>query len=218
MTLCVLPTCRTHADTEPGAHTCQPCRMHLVRQLADIEDYLAIVTAVPGRGAPGPHAKGYRSTPPLRLDVVAMFDPRTEINGDGPDDVMDEVPNISADLGGWLRVLMEEHPDWQYRIVVGGEGMVIAPAGVALLRSRCDWICRQPWVDEFAADVARVHGALRQACGDAPGKPLGRCLDQACGGEVFRRSDDSRDPRLRCGRCSTTYDGLDLVRVGWGAA
>lgn len=201
MTLCVLPTCRTHADTEPGAHTCQPCRMHLVRQLADIEDYLAIVTAIPGRGAPGPHAKGYRSTPPLRLDVVAMFDPRTEINGDGPDDVLDEIPNVGADLDGWSRIISTEHPDRP------------RGSGAWFLRTRCDWICRQPWVDEFAADVTRVHGALRQACGDAPGKPLGRCLDEACGGEVFRRSDDPRDPRLRCGRCSTTYDGLDLVRV-----
>lgn len=175
--------------------------MHLVRQLGEIEDYLRIVSVVPGRGAPGPRAKGFRSTPPLRLDVVAMFDRRTEINGPGEDDVLDEVVNIWAELDGWARVVGEEHPDHP-----GGRG-------AAFLRSYAAWICRQSWVDEFATGVAKVHGALRRACGDDPGKPLGRCLDASCGGPVWRRSDDPRDPRLRCGVCRTSYDGLDLVRV-----
>lgn len=206
MTLCVLPTCRTRGDAEPGAHTCQPCRMHLVRQFGEIETYLTIVTAVPSRsGDRGPIGRQFGSRPPVRLDVVAMFDRRTEINGGSgaadDDDLLDEIPNIWADLDGWSAIVREEHPD--------------QPRGNGpwFLRTRCDWICRQSWVDEFAADVVRVHGALRQACGDAPGKPLGRCLDLTCGGEVFRRSDDPQDPRLRCGRCSTTYDGFDLVRI-----
>lgn len=198
---CVLPAGR-HDELPPTAYACPGCQRHLVRQLADIEDYLGIVTPEPGRtGGYGPTSRQYGSRPPLRLDVIAMFDPRTEINGPGDDDILDEIPNVWADLNGWSGIVHQEHPDQP------------AGSGAWFLRVWCSWIVTRPWVDEFAVDVTRVHAALRQACGDAPGKALGHCLDAACGGQVYRRSDDPRDPRLRCGHCSTTYDGLDLVRI-----
>lgn len=199
---CVIPTCRTHADTEPGAMTCKPCRLHLLRQLSEIDTYLDIVSPAPGRsGVSGPIGGQFGSRPPVRLDVIAMLDPRTELNGPGQDDIVDEVPNVYADLQGWSRVVHEEHPDHP-----GGHG-------AWYLRSWIGWICRQPWVDELARDVGRVHRALRQACGDGPGKSHGTCLKAGCGGEVFRRSDDPQDPRLRCERCRVTFDGLDLGKI-----
>jgi hypothetical protein len=211
MTLCVLPSCRTQADVEPGAMTCAACREHLTRQLGEIESYLTIVTAAPSRsGDFGPHRPGFASTPPVRLDVVAMLDPRTELNGFGPDDILDEVPNIGEDLAGWWRVVQGEH---DYHLVGGGQGMLVTAAVAVDLRTYIGWICRQAWVDGFAADIQRVHGALARACGDSPAKALGVCLDLACGGQVFRRSDDPRDGRLQCRKCSTTYSGLDLVKL-----
>lgn len=208
MTLCILPSCRTHADIEPGAQTCAACREHLTRQLGEIETYLTVVSAVPSRsGDFGPHRPGFASSPPARLDVIAMLDPRTELNGFGPDDVLDEVPNIGEDLAGWWRVAAQERDELS---VPPGAG---SGAAATALRTSIGWICRQPWVDGFAADVARVHGALARACGDQPAKPLGRCLDAACGGPVFRRSDDPTDGRLQCRTCRTTYSGLDLVKL-----
>lgn len=208
---CVLPGAR-HGELVGDAYACESCQRGLVRKLGEVEDYLAIVSAVPSRsGDFGPRRPGYGSAPPLRLDVVAMLDPRTEINGAGPDDVVDEVPNIGEDLAGWWRVVQEER---HYRIVAGGQGTLPTAPIVVDLRTSIGWICEQPWVDEFAADITRVHGALRAVCGDAPPRAAGRCLDQACGGAVFRRSDDPRDPRLQCSVCRTTYDGFDLIRVG----
>jgi hypothetical protein len=209
VTICVIPSCRTHEDAEPSAYACPACRQHLTRQLSEVEDYLAIVSAVPSRTG-GPRPKGFASSPPARLDVIAMLDPRTELNGFGPDDVLDEVPNIAADLHGWVRVAMETiaTPDDLF----GYETWLIHGDAV-FLRTRIGWICQQPWVDGFAADIARVHGALARACGDTPAKPLGRCLDMACGGQVFRRSDDPTDGRLQCRTCRTTYSGLDLVKL-----
>jgi hypothetical protein len=213
VTLCVIPTCRTQDDAEPGAYACSTCRTHLVRQLGEIETYLTIVSAVPGRsGDPGPIGRQFSSRPPLRLDVVAMLDPRTEINGasgavyDGgvEDDVLDEIPNIGADLGGWVCMLYEQHPDW-----AGAEwdGEVIAYGdGAALLRSRCDWICRQPWVDEFADGIARVHGALRQVNGDAPDRPFADCPEvvdgRVCGGPVSKHGDGLG---AQCRTCRTSW-------------
>jgi hypothetical protein len=204
MTICVIPTCRTADDAEAGAYTCERCRMHLVRQLADIEDYLAIVTAVPGRsGDRGPIGRQFESRPPLWLDVVAMLDWRTELNGPGADDVLDEIPNVWADLDGWSRIVQEEHPD-QPR----GDGPWF-------LRTRCDWICRQPWCDEFAGDVARVHGALRRACGDAPARAFAHCPQvvdgSVCDGPLVM-FEDGGGAQCRTCRASWRRDQLlDLM-------
>lgn len=181
--------------------------MRLVRQLGEIETYLSIVTAAPGRGEQGPRAKGFGSRPPAVLDVIALLDERTEINGDGPDDVLDEVPNAHADMAGWLRILIEEHPD--DLTPPGG-----LSAGVALLRSRCDWIVQQPWVDDFATDVARVHGALRHACRDDPPRPFAHCPEvvdgDVCGGWVTMHSDGEG---AQCRSCRASWRRDQLLAL-----
>lgn len=210
---CVIPGCPQRRELEGNAYACPDCQRRLVRKLADIETYLEIVNSAPSRsGDFGPRRPGYESRPPLRLDVVAMLDPRTEINGDGPDDVVDEVPNIAADLGGWWRVVCSERPDADWDLPpnpLADNPQVIATA----LRTNIGWICRQPWVDEFARDIGRVHGALRRACGDQPGKPVGKCIKVGCGGDVFRRSSDPTDRKLKCAECLTEFNGLDLVKI-----
>ena len=204
---CVLPGNR-HDELPADAYTCTACQRGLVRRLAAIETYLdvlRIIGAAPLRsGGHGPVSRQYESREPLRLDVLAMLSARTVINGDGPDDRLDEIPNVWADLSGWSAIVREEHPDHP------------AGSGPWYLRAWCGWICQQPWVDEFAESMACLHAALRRACRDDPGKPQGTCLDQACLGDVYRRSDDPTDPRLRCARCRVSYDGLDLARIHYG--
>lgn len=199
---CVLPGAQ-HAELESGAYACPTCQARLVRQLAEIESYLDIVSAVPSRsGDFGPHRPGFSSTPPARLDVIAMFDPRTEINGasgaDIDDDVLDEVPNIHADLEGWWKVVYEEHPD---------------PRG-GPLRTYVGWIATRPWVDEFASDIARVHGALRRACGDAPARPFAHCPEVVngtpCGGQVAMQSDGLG---AQCRNCRASWRRDQLLEL-----
>lgn len=200
---CVLPGSR-HDDLPAGAYACPRCHMALVRKLADVEVYLSIVSAIPVRiGDSGPLSSEFESSPPLRLEVVAMFDPRTEINGPGEDDVLDEVPNVMADLDGWSRIVQEEHPDH--------------PRGYGpwYLRVWCSWICQQPWVDECAADITRVHAALRAACRDIPEGPKGQCISllangRECGADVFSTPDYDG---VRCSACRRLYTGLDLARL-----
>jgi hypothetical protein len=206
---CVLPG-RRHDEVQHDAYACPRCCLKMVRQLADIETYLTIVTPAPGRGEPGPRASGYESRPPLDLAIVAMLDWRTEINGssgltypDGEDDVLDEIPNVWADLDGWSRIVREEHPDHP-----GG-------AGAWYLRAWCSWICRQPWVDECAADITRVHAALRRACRDVPEGGKGHCISilangTECGAEVYSTADYDG---VRCSSCRRLYTGLDLARL-----
>lgn len=217
---CVVAGCKVRTELPVDAYACADCQKRLVRKLAEIETYLTIVNPNPVHIGQEPHAKGYESTPPLRLDVVAMLDPRTEINGssgatyeDGIDhDELDEIPNIGADLGGWYRVLVEEHPDWEGARVGAWDGWALDVADV--LRSRCDWVARQPWVDEFAADVGRVHSALRRACLDLPPDPVGECIallsDGECRGDVYATRDHDG---VKCSRCGRLYYGNDLVRL-----
>lgn len=199
---CVLPACPGRRELPAGAYACPDCQARLVRKLADIEDYLDIVSPVPGRsGDPGPMTGRYESRPPARLDVIAMLDPRTELNGPGEDDVLGEVPNVWAELDGWCQLVHEEHPDHP----VGG---------LWLLRSYTSWIITRPWVDEFAKGISDVHAVLRRVCHDEALPAVGKCNRAGCGGDVYRRSDDPLDPRLRCSMCRTIYDGFDLLKVG----
>jgi hypothetical protein len=182
----------------------------LVRKLADIEVYLSIVSARKLRLGDTALVSVFESEPPLRLEVVAMLDPRTEINGspglaypDGEDDVLDEIPNIWADLDGWSRIVQEEHPDHP-----SGDGPWY-------LRVWCSWICQQPWVDECAMDITRVHTALRAACRDIPEGTKGQCISilpngVECGADVFSTPDGNG---VRCSACRRLYTGLDLARL-----
>lgn len=208
---CVLPGNR-HDELPHGAYACPRCHLTLVRKLADIEVYLSIVSAMPMRtGDMGPLVSQFESSPPLRLEVVAMLDPRTEINGtsgavyaDGiEDDQLDEIPNVWADLDGWSRIVQEEHPDH--------------PPGYGpwYLRAWCSWICEQSWVDECAADITRVHVALRAACRDVPERSKGSCISiltngMECGADVFSTPDSDG---VRCSSCRRLYTGLDLARL-----
>jgi len=202
---CVLRGQR-HDELPADAYACPRCQLGLVRKLADVEVYLSIVSAVPIRvGDAGPLVSQFESTPPLRLEVVAMLDRRTELNGPGEDDVLDETVNIWADLYGWACILMEENPD---AIPLGG-------GWPRYLRSWVSWIVRQPWVDEFAQDVTRVHAALRLACRDVPEGTKGHCISilpngTECGADVFSTPDHDG---VRCSSCRRLYTGLDLARL-----
>lgn len=207
---CVVPGCKVRSEVPADAYACSDCQRALVRKLGEIETYLSVAAIFqrPGRhGDGGPHAKGFESTPPLDLTIVVMLDPRTEINGPGEDDVLDEVPNLHADIGGWARILTEEHPD------ALADPATLTEAA-ALLRSRCDWIVQQTWVDEFAGDVQRVHQALRLACRDTPPVSVGQCITITttgeCRGDVYPTTDHDG---VRCSRCSRIYRGPDLARL-----
>jgi hypothetical protein len=205
---CVLPGQR-HDELPPDSYACRSCWRGLVRKLGEVESYLATVTAVPVRsGHLGPLTRQFTSRPPADLTVVSMFDHRTGITGSGPDDRLDEIPNIHADLFGWLRILIAEHPDW----LEPPDNLIDS---VALLRSRCDWICCQAWVDEFAADIMRVHGALRAACGDNPPRAFAPCPQvvdgDVCGGPLVMY-DDGTGAHCRTCRASWRRDQLlDLM-------
>jgi hypothetical protein len=117
---------------------------------------------------------------------------------------LDEDEQLARDACGHNR-----SGKWSPVETAGGTHKVVDELGYSVVED-CD-VESDPWWT--LPHIARVHGALARACGDSPAKALGVCLDLACGGQVFRRSDDPRDGRLQCRTCRTTYSGLDLVKL-----
>lgn len=195
-TTCVLASCGSPDPvTEPGTYTCARCGRHLVRQLGEIETYLEHLTPAPTKGGPSRRSPGFASTAPLRIAVAAMLDERTTITGDGPDDIVDEVPNLIADITNWAQLLLDEHPErLDIPATLGG--------ATRLLRTRVDWITRQPWVDEFAEDMRRVHGVLRSTTDYNQGAVHVPAPCPSCGLATLLRSvGDQGDDSIRCRYC-----------------
>jgi hypothetical protein len=124
-----------------------------------------------------------------------MLDDRTVLTGHGPDDILDEIPNIVADITNWVRLLLEEHPERLTTPTTLG-------AATRLLRTRLDWITRQQWVDELAADIDRVHGTLRRTANYTQGAvhvpaPCPKC-DLTT---LFRRVGDDGTASIQCRYC-----------------
>jgi hypothetical protein len=111
-------------------------------------------------------------------------------------------------LGGWVQLLVDDHPLHDVEL-----GSLVDAA--RLLRTHAGWLCGQPWIDEAAAEVDRLHRQLRIAVGDTPPKPIAKCWDltgpHPCEGPVFWTLNEP--PEARCHRCQRRYRGLDLVRL-----
>lgn len=196
---CILIACGSPDPVvEPGTYTCPRCGRRLLHHLGEIETFLEHLTPDPVQQGPGRHSPGFGSAAPLRIAVITMLDERTMITGSGPDDIVDEVPNVIADITNWVRVLLDDHPErLATPTTLGG--------AVRLLRTRVDWTTRQPWVDEFAQDIARVHSALRVASNYTQGAVHVPAPCPACGLATLLRSvgDDGTDS-IRCRYCYET--------------
>lgn len=123
---------------------------------------------------------------------------------------------VAAQLVGWVRVVAEESgwlPPAVGRTVAGRDGPVRrttaadVPALVGWLAVRHDWACRQPWADDYAAELAEAHRSARRYAGvvDPPPQHMAgvwcpRCDAQA----VYRRT--GADGR----RCTETAGGCGL--------
>lgn len=175
-------------------YACPGCVNRLTRALRELEAYLEYLPHAiqPVRGTTGRMSPGYRSTPPMRLEVTAAMD---------RDSLSDEEAEVRSLTGGVAAIRLmiaearEEEPgEW-----------------ISYIRSTLQWCATQPWVDDLADDVFDLHRIARRLAKDDPQKPLGDCLNVACGGKV-RWGGPGRP--ARCGECKRSYDGLDLVRLG----
>ncbi len=201
---CIVGRCSRSADY--GRWCCQPCADTMRAQLADIPDYAAALDAQPGKGGESGQrqAPGFGSRSPARDDIIAASDPRSLPYALGPDDedtaVRPVLPTL-AHLAAWIAEETGDQRDQH-------EPTITSEAGY--LRSRIDWTTGQAWVDELATDIAELHGQCKRLAGDPPPKPTAPCPH--CGGPLWSRGETDT-VSLRCGTCSATYNGLDLLGI-----
>lgn len=206
--------CICRRDTH--RHACDTCLTTTRRRLRETELYAAWLTLpdllTPIRSNNGRGAPGYASRPPIRLDAVAMSDPRSRLNpppvdedrGIGhPDDtdttwpILDTLNQLANDVRAQL-----QHPN-PPAVTLAGE--------VGYLLSQLDRCAYEPWIADLADHIRTLHAQARAVAHDQPPGPLGTCLVVGCGGQVY--PPPPRRDTTRCSSCGRPYTGLDLVRL-----
>lgn len=214
MTRCGIAAC-TVLDpvVGEGALVCERCQRALVRQLGEIEDYLHLVSPERLQRGAERGSPGYHSASPAADNVIAMFDPRSKLNGgfddSAPEDDYENAPDhvvpVVSTIVGWAQLVVDELDLDDLPATLEG--------AVQLLRGRAGWMCEQGWIGDAADEIGRVHRQLAAAVADLPDKPIAMCIEirrEPCQGAVFWVP--GRD-EARCFRCGRPYAGLDLVRL-----
>lgn len=160
--------------------TCRPCRDRLEQLLAELPALMADLTLML-------HRQGKAETG------------RVSGTGEEPPFVADRVVQARADLLGkacsWARVICEDR---------GFTPPEPSPQAVAVFLVRnVDWLVRQPFIDEMAAEMEQaVLKARRYAYpGAARRVPLGDCPEKDCVGELsafVRATDDLLPSKIVC--------------------
>lgn len=207
---CVLP----HREPKSALDGLYVCRGHHRWIAETIDDIVCTAALLPHFYEPGTavddghQVKGKRVDPPapVRLDVVALLDPRTVARHPG-----DLVP-VLAILESWARMVREE------RHLRACQNQATITSEASLLIAHLDWIAGQTWVGDLASELRDVKGALHSAIGDHAPRPVGRCpvihpdAEGACDGPLYQ--DRYGGMSVTCRRCGETWGETELRRLG----
>ena len=153
----------TAAETTDGL-LCWPCRHRLeqhITGLPGLVHWLTVNVAAQNRG--GERVAGSRNPPiPVSLTVLALLGTSHDCAADncpgGHDPAgADTTPSIPSELDGWIRLVLDEHPDRLH-----GPGPQLHAASRWLV-ARLDWIVEQPWVGEMCVSLDRVWSVANAA-------------------------------------------------------
>lgn len=221
--------CRSHVDqladmldprqggqvfAKPGEHPTAPGISVLYGRL-DAEPVRRSLDSQVASGA-------FKSTPPGRLDVMALRDSRT-VPGDGPWPVLATLHAIAAQLD--VRDI-NGHPAPIPRSV---------EAVCAWLHVRRDTLAQAAWIDDAWHDLRALHRQLLGVHDLNPPRPLGPCWKRVdadgklteggpfeCAAPLYLPPQPLKGMDelvvlpgdLRCSACGGHYDRAEIVRVG----
>jgi hypothetical protein len=156
-------------------------------------------------GKTGKTGKASHSPALVRLDVVALQDPRTLRDEDLPGEPL-YIPRV---VGSWAYLLAEEHD-----LASPTDTLVEA---VNLLLTWWSTLVAKAWVDEFFTDVHDCSKLLNRANNVERPRSVGTCISivgdagnlRECGRQLYALEGAA----VRCASCHRRYDGMDLVRV-----
>jgi hypothetical protein len=199
VTQCVV--CPKPQQADAGL-VCFSCSNRILRYLRELEEYIPTLSLEKRIGGPERRSPGFSSQSPANDAVIMHTDPRSDYS-DREGHLAEELSALGV-VSSWARVVVEER------------GVKPSPSSfldIGLLRRNHDWICRQPWVDEYAGELRQVNTAVRAVAHDPVPQWLGKCIkvDQhsECNGDVYEAIEIGG---ARCSNCHEEYTGLSLVR------
>lgn len=207
--------CRScSGDMSPLRYACPRCVTATRTRLDELQPHVAVITAglVPGRGWPDgqPRARGYESRPPLDLDKLVALDYRSHLDGTGPDDdPNDTTLSVLGSLHQLARYVRNKRQDDE---LFESQPSTTITGLTLYLRLHTEWCAHQSWGGQYVDVVRTLHAQARRQARDQPPRPLGRCIEPDCLGNVF--ADQRDDDRGRCSANPThRYAGLHLARL-----
>jgi len=184
---------------------CDPCSQGLLSVLSDVErdvrDLVGVgdlLGAVKAKGDPYSYrgSRGFGSSAPADLRVIAARDPRTRPGGE-PGERLYAPAEVLADWADALRDDLE---------LTSGDRTL--EASVHLLRAGHAHVCAAGWLADYndeLRDLRGFLGSLSTTTRTLPRRPLGSCVRDDCDGRVWRTGGDPV--------CDTCGDVLDAARV-----
>lgn len=195
------------------AMACYRCEQRLDEWLEEILEYVVLLPAIEEPGTivmdDMPHGSQPFPAAPIRLDVVDILDQRpSPLDGDSRSKAL-------AQIASWARLVRE---DRRLADETGNDSLVYPHArdmwffsrDINVLRVHLSWVCEQPWVDEFHAEVKERRREILQAWGESNPKPIGRCPAelikdgqvQTCGATLWA---PIYGDVVRCSRCKASW-------------
>lgn len=189
----------TREPAEPAARVCFRCGNRLLRQLRELDQLLPTLSLQRRRVGAERGAPGFASHPPADDTTILHTDWRSR--WDSPDGV-----GALAALHSWA-----DHIRTDRNITHPSQHTLTSETSV--LRTNHHWLTRQPYIADYARELAHIHAAIRAQAGDPIPRPLGQCIaihtHGECTGTVYELDDATG---ARCGSCHRVYNGLDLIR------
>lgn len=200
-------------------NACNGCRRHLATMLDEIPDRYAKLPANLIRSSSGWNARvtGGEVTAALPFvedvhDLLGAVDERTA------HDQAEQVGyrSVATILYGWVRDFCGIRDRGETGVATTDPSPLIVGIMARWLRERVDWACDQhPAVDEFAADMRRLHHALGRFTGSKEPKPE-PCLGVPCKRCDFKAlvklADGSGDVECQNPDCRMVYRADEYER------
>lgn len=235
---------RPWARADDGYKTCSGCLDRLRDTLRDISRLYARLNAAPGAHADtsGRGSPGFTSRPAANLNVIVMRD-RRSLPYEARLDTVQYVWDPRADDGEgaytekrdvWIAADGRAHteqaraplsvPATLAGIAAGIADMrgVTPPAGdvphlVAWLDNQLDWLTRQDWVGEPAAELHRLAAQLRGV--EEPRRRIGKCPNTLDEGEHTRPCQANlyaplRGDTITCHACGRRWPRDTWLNLG----
>lgn len=190
--------------------------------LDEISQLYALLPEVilPGPSGQERHGTSVEAPAPGRLDVMAITEMRDDLRStrDPGDELWFEgcadIPKLIPALQSWISTIVEEReiqpPEspWVQRRERWVLPDTLAEC-VRILRREQRWISRQLWVDDYMAELGKLHRALATAVGDTMWpKPLGKCPN--CAASLYPTVGVDQ---VSCSKCGSVWAGKSLIRL-----